>query len=363
MAFPIRSLDEISQRVRGAMRQYLPGSDASLKQNTLYVIGKVVTLLAHEYELRLQWIFRQLFLTTASTDAIVRMHAAEYGVYQKAAAPAAGEVAGTAMAHATYPAGVRYLSAGATYVTSAAFTANALGAFTVPVIAERSGLATNRDAGAELLLADATLYPTLSDRVTVGAGGLGGGADVEGTEALRSRALKRKAAPTQGVALLDYENWAMEVPGVSAVWAAQFANGFGSIGAWVLFHGRMNGIPTESDLAAVNAHIVDRRLVRARFDAVAPVAKPVDLTIRITPDTARMRAAAFASLNAFFDAAAPGARLRPGLPDNPFVLPLAWISEVVSATDDEVRHTVIAPGGDLTFQPGELPVLGTITWA
>ena len=53
MSLATRSLDEISRTVRGAFRQYLPGTDASLKNNVLTVIGKVVTLLAREYELRL----------------------------------------------------------------------------------------------------------------------------------------------------------------------------------------------------------------------------------------------------------------------------------------------------------------------
>ena len=49
MSFVARSLDAISQGVRGAFRQYMPGTDASLKQNVTYVIAKVVTLLAREY--------------------------------------------------------------------------------------------------------------------------------------------------------------------------------------------------------------------------------------------------------------------------------------------------------------------------
>lgn len=363
MAFPIRSLDEISASVRGATRQYLPGTDASLKQNVLRVIGKVQALLAHEYELRLKWIFRQLFLSTATSDAIIRLHCAEYRVLQKPASASSGEVTGTGEAHRSYPAGVRFVSAGVTFVTTAQFTANALGAFTAPVQAESAGGATNRDAAAELLLADPALYPTLPTTVAVAAAGLGGGADIEAIEDLRARGLKRKASPPQGGALPDYENWALEVPGVVSAWAANFANGFGTVGVWILFDGRVNGIPQSGDLAAVDAYIESLRLVRGRYYTMAPVAAPVDHTIALSPDTAAMRTAVTEALTSFYDASLKDTRLRPGLPGDPFTLPLAWISEVISGVAGENSHVLSAPAEGPVFQPGELPVLGAISWA
>jgi uncharacterized phage protein gp47/JayE len=363
MAFPIRSLDEISASVRGAMRQYLPGTDASLKQNALRVIGKVVSLLSHEYELRLSWIFRQLYLSTATSEAIIRLHCAEYRILQKPASAASGEVTGAAQAHATYPAGVRFISAGVTYVTTAPFTANAIGAFAVNVQAETAGASTNRDAAAELLLADPALYPTLPDMVSVSDGGLGGGADIEAIEDLRARGLKRKASPPQGGTLPDYENWALEVPGVVSAWAANFANGFGAVGVWILFKGRVNGIPEPADLAAVDAYIESLRLVRARYFTMAPIAKPVDISISLSPDTAAMRTAVTEALTVFFDATLEGTRLRPGLPDAPFTLPSAWLSEIISTVPGETSHILNTPASGSVFQPGELPVLGTITWA
>lgn len=363
MAFSVRSLDQISTLVRGAIRQYLPGTDASLKQNVLRVIGKVITLLAHEYELRLAWLFNQLFLSTATSEALIRLHAAEYRILRKPAAPAVGMVTGVGQAHSTYPSGIRYISGNVTYLTTEAFTANAFGAFAAPVRAEVSGFATNRDAGAELLLSDAALNPTLADRVTVAAGGLGGGADIEGLEDLRARALKRKSSPPQGGALADYEAWALEVPGVVTAWAANYANGFGHVGCWVLFDGRPNGIPTEADLALVDAYIEGKRLVRARYTTAAPIAKPVNLTIALSPDSVAMRTAVTTALAAFFDATRSDTRLRPGLPDDPFTLPVAWISEVISAVPGENRHVLATPATGPVFQPGELPVLGTITWS
>lgn len=362
MAYAVRSLADISKAVRGAIRQYLPGTDASLKENVLTVLAKTVALLAHEYELRLAWIERQLFLSTATSEALVRLQAAELGVLQRPASAAAGRVEGTGAPNATYPAGVRYLSGAATYVTDAPFTADALGRFSATLRAERTGFAGNRDEGASLDLVDPGSQPTLSASVTVAAGGLGGGADIESLEDLRARALKRKATPPAGGALADYEGWALEVPGVSAAYAAQFDNGAGRVGAWVLFEGRPNGIPTEADLAAVEAAIVGRRLVRAEFVAVAPVPGSVDITVALTPDSVAERAAVTAALQGFFDPTATGSRIVPGLPGAPFSLPVAWISEVISAVPGESRHVLVEPASGPVFSAGQLPVLGTVTF-
>jgi uncharacterized phage protein gp47/JayE len=55
--------------------------------------------------------------------------------------------------------------------------------------------------------------------------------------------------------------------------------------------------------------------------------------------------------------------LRPGLPDDAFTLPLAWISEVISTVPGENSHVLVSPSAGPVFQPGELPVLGAITWS
>jgi uncharacterized phage protein gp47/JayE len=363
MGYSVRALATISQSVRGAIRQYLPGTDASLKQNVLTVIGKVVSLLAYEYELRVAWLYNQLFLTSATSEAIVVLQAGEYGVLRKPAAAASGLISGSAAANGIYPSGVRFLSGAQIYVTIAPFVADALGAYTANVRAEKPGNETNRDAGAVLTLVDPSLYPDFATTAIVGAGGLGGGADDETVEDLRQRALRRKRTPPQGGALADYERFALEVPGVVNAWARKFANGNGMVGAWVLFKGRENGIPTPSDLATVQAYIDERRLVRVDFQAVAPHPSPVDIVLALSPDSTATRAAVTAALTAFFDATSPASRIRPSLPDDPFVLPLAWISEAVSTSPGEASHTIIEPAANLSFAPGEMPVLGAIAWA
>lgn len=360
MAYRTRSLNELGASVRGMFRQYLPGTDASLRQNFTAVCAKVLALLAREYELRSEWIYRQLFVSTADDIAMLRMHGADYQIYQRPAASATGVISGTGQAGITYPAGVRFLSGGVAYVTTSPFTAATAGTYSATVRSESAGAVTNRDAGAVMTLADPSLYPTLGQSASVSGAGIGGGADIEGAESLRRRILDRKARPPQGGSIPDYERFAREVPGVINAWAYQFANGIGSIAVYFLFEGRPNGIPTQADVAAVQANIDSKRLIRVD-DAVAlaPIPSAVNIVIDdLASDTEEVRAAIATNLTVMFTQ-----RVRPGVLTDPFTLSRSWISEAISTAAGEDRHTLVQPSSDLVFTDGHIPVLGTITYA
>lgn len=360
IAYVTRSLNDIGSAIRGMFRQYLPGTDASIQQNFVTVCGKVTALLAREYELRLEWIYRQLFMRTATDISILRMHAADYRIYQKPAAPSVGLIIGIGQAGVTYPAGIRYLSGGASFLTTAAFTAAGDGSFVTSMQAETTGAITNRESEAVMTLADPSLYPTLSQQAAVDEAGLGGGADIEDIESLRARGLERKARPPQGGALPDYERFALEVPGVLKAWAYQFTNGIGSIAVFFLFSGRVNFIPTPGDVAAVQAYIDAKRLIRVDDAvAIAPLSSAVNITIGdLATDTPEVRAAIDDNLRALFID-----RVRPGVAADPFVLSRSWISEAISTATGEDQHTLVLPATDPSFTGGHIPVLGAVSYA
>ncbi len=360
MAYKTRSLDELGAAARGLFRQYLRGTDATLQQAFVWVCAKVVALLSREYELRLAWIYAQLFTRTTTDLAILRMQGADYGIYLKGAAAASGLITGTGLAAITYPAGVRLLSGGLSYVTTAPFTAAGDGSYSASVRAEAAGATGNRDPDAVMTLADPSLYPTLGQQASVGAGGLGGGADVEDIESLKSRILARKARPPQGGALPDYERFVLDVPGVVQAWAYQFAGGIGSIAVFFLFAGRTDGIPTPADVAAVQAAIDARRMIRVDDTvATAPLPQALNITISgLATDTDEVRAAIEDNLRTMLLV-----RTRPGLDSNTFTLSRSWISEAISAATGEDRHTLVVPAADITYTGGHLPVLGGVTYA
>ncbi|MDO3434321.1 baseplate J/gp47 family protein [Rhizobium sp. CBN3] len=359
MAWQIRSLTEASARVRGAFRQYLPGTDTALANNFVTICVKVLAGLAHEFELRMAYLVKQLFISTATGQWLVQ-HCADIGIFRKQASAASGFIAGTGAPLATYPAGVRFVSGSITYLSTAPATADGAGALTMSVTSEIRGAASNRDAGGLLGLADPVLYPDLSDEWEVGDAGLGGGADVESDDSLRARGLQRKRNPPGGGTLTDYERIALAVPGVLAAWAFRGSNSIGSIFVYFLFAGRDDFIPEAGDVAAVQAAIDAQRLIRVDDSvAVAPIAHPVDVTISgLSADTPEIRAAIEAAISAMFLA-----RCRPGIPGNTFTLSRSWISEAISTVSGEDRHVLVAPAADIVLSGGEFPTLGVVTYA
>lgn len=358
MAWAIRSLPEASARVRGAFRQYLSGSDTSLANNFVTVAGKVLTGLAHEFELRMAYLAKQLFISTATGQWLVQ-HCADIGVYRKQAAAASGLIAGVGAPLATYPSGVRFVSGSVTYLSTAPATADGAGALTIAVTSEVRGATSNREEGGLLALADPVLYPDLASEWAVAAGGLGGGADIESDDSLRARGLQRKRNPPGAGTPTDYERIARGVPGVIAAWAFRGSNSIGSVFVYFLFDGRPNYIPEPSDVAAVQSAIDAQRLIRVDDSvAVAPIAHPVNITIDgLSADTPEIRAAIETAISAMFLK-----RCRPGIVGNTFTLSRSWISEAISTVSGEDRHVLVVPAADIVLSGGEFPVLGTVTY-
>ncbi|MBX5112679.1 baseplate J/gp47 family protein [Rhizobium lentis] len=358
MAWQIRSLTEASARVRGAFRQYLPGTDTALKNNFVTVTAKVLAALAHEFELRMAYLSKQLFARTAEKQFLVQ-HAAEFGIYRKPASAAQGVIIGSGTANVTYPAGIRFASGSITYLSSAPASADPLGALSLNVVAESSGAATNRDADGAMALSDPVLWPDLAAAWVVGPAGIGGGADNESDDSLRARTLYRKANPPGGGKLTDYEAISLDVSGVVKAWAFRQPLAPGFIAVYFLFNGRPNLIPTAGDVLIVQAAIDAKRLIRIDDSvAVAPTPAPLALTIDgLASDSQTVRdAIAAAVTEMLFE------RSRPGIPGDTFTLSRSWISEAISGVTGEDRHVLAWPLDDVTYTNGQYPVLGTITY-
>lgn len=358
MAWNIRSLTEASARIRGAFRQYLPGTDSALPNNFVTIIGKVMAGLAHEFELRIAYLVKQMFITTA-TGKFLELLCSDVGIYRKQASSASGLVSGTGVPLTTYPAGVRLISGNVTYLSTSPATAAADGSLTFSVTSETKGAAANRDASGILSLADPVLYPSLGTTWTVGPGGLGGGADIELDDSLRARGLQRKRNPPGGGTLTDYERIVLAVPGVKAAWAFRGTLAPGSLFVFFLFEGRTGFIPLPSDVAVVQAAIDAKRLIRVDDSvAVAPTALTVNVTIHdLSADTPEIRAAIAAAIPNMFLT-----RCRPGIVGNAFTVSRSWIDEAISSVPGEDRHELVQPAADITLTNGQFPVLGMIDY-
>ena len=355
MAWNIRSLDEASAAVRGAFRRYLPGTDTALKNNFVTIVTKVLAALSYEFELRMGWLSKQILLSTSTNLAWIKLHAAEVGIYQRMATAASGEITGAGAVSTTYPSGIRFVSGNVTYISTQPVTSGADGSMTVPVTAEVKGAVSNRASAGLLSLADPGLFPTLGTNWTVDNDGLGGGADAEGPDSLKERALQRKRNPPGGGTLTDYERIVMGVSGVLKAWAFRVPGSPGGIVVHFLFNGRDDNIPIASDVEAVQAVIDAQRLIRVDDSvATAPVPRPVDVTITgLSGDTAEIRAAIKSGITAMYLA-----RCRPGLTGDSFTISRSWYAEVISGVTGEDRHTLVQPAADIVLTGGQFPVNG-----
>lgn len=357
MAWTVLSPTEISARLRGALRRYLPGTDALVSPNNLTAIVKTFAAGLHDMHLRAAWLYQQVFAATASVQHLER-HGAELGIYRRPMARAEGYVTLNGYADTVYPAGIGFIFGARLYQSASDARSDLAGVVTLLLLSDDYGTVTNVAAGETMQRADPTQFPNLDLEATVASGGIGGGADTETDASLRARILDRKRRPPQGGAYSDYERFAREVPGVSQAWALPFADAPGTVGVWFLFDGRVNGIPEAGDISIVQDALEARRLIRAGLSVSAPIPTPLDVTISgLALDTIQTRAAISASVSAMLVA-----RARPGVAASPFTLSRSWVSEAISLAVGEDRHFLLQPSGDITYIDGHMPVLGAIAY-
>ncbi len=150
----------------------------------------------------------------------------------------------------------------------------------------------------------------------------------------------------------DYEQWALEVPGVTRAFVTQ-EMGRGTVTVRFMMDGTYpDGVPKDGDRQAVAAHIETVRPVTADVYVVLPVADPLNLRLRITPDTAAIRLAAEANLWA--------AVRRDAVPGGTVFL--SRLHEALSLTEKEEDHVILSPTANVTPETGHIVVPGSIKW-
>jgi len=360
----VKTLAEISVSIRNGFSQSLKNTDARINENILYVHSKVFALSMKDAYLRIQYLYEQIFATTADEKHLEFRHAPELNIARKAAGFAAGNIKIYAKSGVTLPKGLVFISGGLSYVSLEAVTAAGFGYLTLKVRCLTSGVEGNRIEGEALALADPSQYPLLETEALVLSGDLAGGVGVEGVDALRQRVLDKKRNPPQGGAWPDYERWAKELPSVSAAWARRPVNDSGSVAIWFL-----NGegdIPTQSEIDALDAHLATKRIIGLRHRFIyAPVDEALTVQLSISPDTPEMRIRISNAILADI-----AARRRPGLPaeilggsNDDFVLFDEWISEAVSRVAGEVSHNLVLPADNVTYSIGEMPMTVSVVFS
>lgn len=345
MPFNRPTLSELKTRVQADMVSRLELVGGIMRRSVVGVLSAVFAGCSHILHGHLDWISNQVMTDTMDDDYLLR-EASIYGIKQKPAVKATGNIKFLGEAGAVVPAGsILKRSDGVFFITKED------GLSEVKIEAQEAGFIGNSETG--IVLSLVTPISAVQNNATVLADGISGGSDIEDIESLRSRILFRKSKPPMGGAKHDYVAWALSVPGVTRAWCLPHIDGLGSVG--VLFvRDNDDFIPDAGEVQTVQDYIESVRPVTASSVYVsAPTPVAVDFTLTITPDTEAVRDAVREEIAAFIRREAePGATLY-----------LSRISESISASLSEYYHQIVSPVANVTFDPDEIGILGTVTFS
>lgn len=349
MTFIRPTLSELIERDRADIESRLPGTDTRLRHSLLDVLSRMHAGTASGLYGYLDFIARQIPFDTAEGEILARW-ASIWGVQRKAAVAATGTVRFTGTNGTALPIGVELARVDGTAYATTAAAVIAGGEALVAVEAVEGGLQTNMEAGAVLTLSSA--LAGVNAAAVVQAPGLTGGADEESDPDLLARFLQRVRQPPEGGSRTDYERWARELAEVTRAWVYPSWMGVGTVGVTFVLDGRENIFPDADDLLAMEAHIDVLKPVTAELVVFAPTPRPVDMLIRLTPNTTPIRNAVLAELaDLFVRDVEPGGMLR-----------LSRIREAISLAQGEAYHDLELPSVDPVSGPGEMLTLGNVTW-
>lgn len=351
MTFVRPSLKDLVDRGAADVEARLPGADSRLRHSALGVLTRVHAGGMHGLYGYIDHLASQILPDRAESEYLQRW-AGVYGVARKASAAAAGVAEAQGVNGSVIPTGTELQRGdGVGYVTTSTATI-AGGVASLTVEATSPGSAGLAAAGVKL--AFVSPIAGVAAEALVGGGGLVAGADEETDDQLRGRLLARIRQPPQGGSQSDYERWALETPGVTRAWVYPGWMGAGTVGVTFVMDGREDPIPLEADVEVVAAKIAPLRPVTAEVVAFAPTPVPLDLEIDgLDPDIAGVRAAVEQEVrDLLFREAQPGG-----------VILISHLREAISIAAGEYDHVLVSPLANVTHDPGELAVLGEITWS
>lgn len=348
MSFARPTLSALIERIRSDFETRLQGASSRLRHSVLDVLARTFGGAFAGLYGYLDFLARQMMPDTAEAAYLARW-ASIWGIPRKAALPALVTATATGANGSTVYAGAELQRVdGALYTVTATATIDA-GVAVLALAAVDAGAASDIAVGTVLTFTSPV--GGVAAQVTVSAL-TAAGSDEEGDPALLARLLDRIQQPPRGGTTSDYEQWALAQPGVTRAWAYAQWMGLGTVGLTFVMDGRSNILPLTGDVAAVQTALDELRPVTAELFVFAPSPAPVDFVLRLSPDTPASRAAVINELADFFSReAVPGGTMYRS----------RW-GEAISLAAGEFNHVVELPDRDYVAPPGDLPVLGTVSF-
>jgi uncharacterized phage protein gp47/JayE len=360
MALNRPSLQNIIDRISGDFVAKISGATTLAMRSVLQVMARVYAAAVHLLYGYLDNITRQLFAKSATAAYLDRI-GSELGVIRQAAAAADGVITVTGTAGTLIPAANELTSAaGNTYTTDADATIGLTGSIDVAVTCTAVGSAGNDSAGIVLTFTSPIAFV---NSTAISAAGLAGGVDEESDTAYSARILARKRLAPHSGNTNDLEQWTLEVAGVTRAWAVPEWNGIGTVALYFVCDGQTPITPTAAQIAAVLAHVTSHTdsggqtigipvtMLPGLFIA-APSIVAVNMTVRLSPNTADVQAEVGAQLADLY--------LREGEPGG--TLYLSNLGEAISKAAGEDHSAITLPAADVGLAYNELAVPGAITW-
>lgn len=353
MAFVRPTLTKLISRAQSDIETRLEGASALLRGCVEWVLARVVAGAAHGLHGHLVWLSKQIIPDTAESEFMTRW-ADIWGLERTAAVAVNLQVAITGVNTSVCPAGTEWQSADGAYIYTQDASATISGGTATIAITEKAPI-----NGADANLAVNDIVTLISPVAGIDSNGtvtavVTTGVDEESDEDLLERLLLRLQSPPKGGGPGDYEQWALEVSGVTRAWQISNADGLGTVALYFVMDDKVGTIiPDAGEIATVQAYLDTKAPVTADVTAYAPTATTLNITASVTPNTASVKAAVEAEVEDLL--------LREGTAEG-FTLYWSWLNEAFSIAEGETDHTITIPAASVVYTVGQIPVLGTITW-
>lgn len=345
-----KTVDEIYEEMLSVFSEasgYLPHASCDLSARLYAAAAQIQGLY-----LQAQWLLDQSFPQTAKGEYL-EQHAQLRGLSRGIATCAAGMLrfgVSTAIgSDLTIKSGTVCMTAGGVRFATTDDAVLKSGALyvDVPAMALEPGKQGNVPAGAVTIMA----AMPVGVKACTNPEAFSGGDDAEDDEALRRRLLDSYRRLPNGANAAYYEQTALSCTGVAAAVAVGRPRGVGSVDLYVATDA---GIPDETLLAEVNAHLQEKREISVDLRVLAPTPKAVNITASIQPAAGFTFAEAYADADAALRAAFTGIMLGKSVT-------LAYLGNLLYDLDSIQNYRFSAPSADLAGSPTVLPCLGTVT--
>jgi uncharacterized phage protein gp47/JayE len=352
------SFQGISARVKGDLASALGSTAAFFRRSVERALQGAQAGVSHQLHGHMDWVARQLDPRSADADMVEKVHGEPFGVYRKDAEFAQLTIEAAGSNGTTVDAGTVWVrSDGARYTTDDTGVV-ADGVVELAITAEEAGDSYNCDArtvdddGTELSLESPIVGMAGTAEVTATTNE---GTDLESDDDYLARVLarRRSGAGIRAGALGDFEQWALEVAGVTRAWDFPRKPRAG----WVTIYAVNDaGDPitlSGPKLAELEAYIGQpgRKPSTAQVAVLTPTLVPVDFEIQGVPSGAQE--AVRTELRAL---------LRQVGSPRGITIALSKINEAISIAPGEDSHVLVSPATDVVVPVGSLPVLGEVVF-